>query len=77
MSTFRHNKYRDFAIRRLAEKQSFMAFRKVCNSSFIWHSGSFLGDCFPPSLRYGGQGVATLPLTLSGQGKLAKSFFTL
>jgi hypothetical protein len=31
----------DFAIRRLAEKQSFMAFRKAYDSPFIEHSGCF------------------------------------
>ncbi len=31
----------DFAIRRLAEKQSFMTFRKVYDSPFILHSGYF------------------------------------
>ena len=33
---FKHSKYADFAIRQLAEKQSFMAFRKAHDSSFIW-----------------------------------------
>jgi len=39
MSTIKHSKYTDFAISQLAEKQSFMAFRKAHNISFIWHYG--------------------------------------
>ena len=39
MSTIKHSKYTDFAISQLAEKQSFVAYRKAHDSSFIWHSG--------------------------------------